>query len=196
MSTVSGSKSELLYIKNMVYTSCKLFLKEKFEDLGLIVKEISLGKVHIIHPKKRISHEAITSMLSHYGFELVHSREDRIIEEIKIAVIELVHHLNNVDSIVRKSDYLVEKMGLSYQYLSKIFSEHEHHTLEKYIILQKIERIKHLLDSEEFTLSEIAYRMDYSSVQYLSNQFKSITGMTVSEYKESDRSSKRGIESL
>ena len=107
-----------------------------------------------------------------------------------------MHHLNNVDSIVRKSDYLVEKLGLSYQYLSKIFSEHEHHTLEKYIILQKIERIKHLLDSEEFTLSEIAYRMDYSSVQYLSNQFKSITGMTVSEYKESDRSSKRGIESL
>jgi YesN/AraC family two-component response regulator len=180
----------------MVCNCSKLFLKEKFEELGLIVTDISLGKAHIIHPKKRISHEAIHSMLVYYGFELVHSREDRIVEEIKVAVIELIHDLNNVDSIVRKSDYLVEKMGLSYQYLSKIFSEHEHQTLEKYIILQKIERIKHLLDSEEFTLSEIAYRMDYSSVQYLSNQFKSITGMTVSEYRESDRSSKIGIESL
>ena len=196
MITQSDINSELLYIKNMVCNCCKMFLKEKFEELGLIVKEISLGKVQVIHPSKRVSHEGIDSMLRHYGFELVHTREDRIVEELKVAVIELVHHLNNVNSIVRKSDYIVEKLGLSYQYLSKVFSEHEHHTLEKYIILQKIERIKHLIDSDEFTLSEIAYMMDYSSVQYLSNQFKSITGMTVSQYKESDRSSKVGIESL
>ena len=180
----------------MVCNICKLFLQEKFEELGLVVKEITLGKVHIIHPYKKISHATIKSMLNKYGFELVYSREDRIVEEIKIAVIELVHQLNNVDSIVRKSDYLVEKLGFSYQYLSKLFSEHESHTLERYIILQKIERIKQLIDSEEFTLSEIAYMMDYSSVQYLSNQFKSTTGITVSQYKESDGSSKLGIESI
>lgn len=196
MDTPSDNNSELLYIKNMVCSCCKVFLKEKFEDLGLIVKEISLGKVRIIQPLPRVSQEAISGMLAHYGFDLVHHREDRIVEEIKVAVVELVHHLNNVDSIVRKSDYIVEKLGLSYQYLSKVFSEHEEHTLEKYVILQKIERIKHLIDSEEFTLSEIAYMMDYSSVQYLSNQFKSITGITVSRYKESDRSSKRGIENI
>ena len=135
-------------------------------------------------------------MLQFYGFEIIHSKEDRIVEEIKLAVTELIHDLNNVDSIVRKSDYIVEKLGLSYPYLSKIFSEHEHKTLEKYIILQKIERIKYLIDTDDFTLSEIAFMMDYSSVQYLSNQFKSITGMTVSQYKEDYQKTKIGIDKL
>lgn len=196
MTTGVGYKTETIFIKNMVCNCTKLFLKEKFERLGLTVIEISLGKVKFINPLNKVSHESISGMLNYYGFELIHSREDRIVEEIKIAVIELVHHLNNVDSIIRKSDYIVEKLGLSYQYISKVFSEHEHQTLEKYIINQKVERIKHLIDSDEFTLSEIAYMMDYSSVQYLSNQFKTITGMTVSQYKESDKTSKQGIEQL
>ena len=164
--------------------------------MGFVVNDIALGKIQVFQPAKPVSHETINEMLKGYGFELAYNRDDRIIGEIKIAVIELIHQLNNVDSIVRKSDYIVEKIGLSYPYLSKVFSEHEHQTLEKYIILQKIERIKHLIDNGEYTLSEIAYMMDYSSVQYLSNQFKSITGMTVSEYKESDRSSKTGIDHI
>jgi len=194
MEDTGQNTTEILYIKNMVCNSCKLFLKEKFEALGFVVNDIILGKIQVIHPAKHVSHEVINDMLKSYGFELVYNRDDRIISEIKIAVIELIHHLNNVDSIVRKSDYIVEKIGLSYPYLSKVFSDHEHQTLEKYMIHQKIERIKHMIDSGEYTLSEIAYMMDYSSVQYLSNQFKSITGMTVSEYKESDRSSKIGID--
>ena len=104
--------------------------------------------------------------------------------------------MNNVDSVVRKSDYLVEKLGYSYPYLSKIFNSHEPVTLEKYIILQKIERIKQLIDNEDFTLSEIAFMMDYSSVQYLSNQFRKITGMSVSEYKASDRSAKKPLDRI
>jgi AraC family transcriptional regulator len=188
--------SETIYIKNMVCDSSKLFLKEKFEMLGLIVVEISLGKVQVIHPDKRISLESIDDMLRYYGFEIAYNREDRIVEQIKIAVVELIHDLNNVDSIVRKSDYIVEKLGLSYPYISKLFSEHEHKTLEKYIILQKIERIKHLIDTEDFTLSEIAYMMDYSSVQYLSNQFKAITGMTVSQYKTDPQKTKTGLDHL
>jgi len=196
MEDSSQNSTEVLFIKNMVCNSCKLFLKEKFEALGFVVKDIALGKIQVVQPAKPVSHEAINEMLKGYGFELAHNRDDRIISEIKMAVIELIHHLNNVDSIVRKSDYIVEKIGLSYPYLSKIFSDHEHQTLEKYMILQKIERIKHLIDNGEYTLSEIAYMMDYSSVQYLSNQFKAITGMTVSDYKESDRTSKKGIDQL
>ncbi|MBN2615144.1 MAG: helix-turn-helix transcriptional regulator [Bacteroidales bacterium] len=188
--------SETLYIRNMVCESSKLFLKEKFEALGFVVLDISLGKVLIQHPEKKVSLESVDDMLVYYGFEIIHSKEDRIVEEIKRAVTELIHDLNNVDSIVRKSDYIVEKLGLSYPYLSKIFSEHEHKTLEKYIILQKIERIKYLIDTEDFTLSEIAFMMDYSSVQYLSNQFKSITGMTVSQYKEDNQKTKIGIDKL
>ena len=188
--------SETIYIKNMLCDTSKLFLQEKFEYLGFIVLEISLGKIMVRHPAKRISMETIDDMLHYYGFEIAFNREDRIVEQLKIAVVELIHDLNNVDSIVRKSDYIVEKLGLSYPYLSKLFSEHEHKTLEKYIILQKIERIKHLIDTEEFTLSEIAYMMDYSSVQYLSNQFKTITGMTVSQYKEDILKKKTGIDRL
>ncbi len=187
---------EELFVKNM-FCRCSIFLiKEKLEYLGLSVIDITLGKVKVKHGVKPITNEAINNMLVRYGFELIHSREDRIVEQIKIAVIELIHHLNNVDSLVRKSDYLVEKLGLSYQYLSKVFSEHEQQTLEKFIVLQKIERIKHLLDTEEFTLSEISYMMDYSSVHYLSSQFKAITGMTVSQYKDSDRLSKRAIDEI
>ncbi len=180
----------------MLCDSNKLFLKEKFEALGFIVVEISLGNVQVVHPAKKVSLESIDDMLHYYGFEIAYNREERIVEQIKIAVVELIHDLNNVDSIVRKSDYIVEKLGLSYPYLSKLFSEREHKTLEKYIILQKIERIKHLIDTEDFTLSEIAYMMDYSSVQYLSNQFKAITGMTVSQYKADPRRIKTSIDRL
>jgi AraC-like DNA-binding protein len=127
---------------------------------------------------------------------VIDSREMIMVEQIKQAVIELIHHMNNVDSVVRKSDYLVEKLGYSYQHLSKTFSAYETITLERYIILQKIERIKQLIDNDEFTLSEIAFMMDYSSVQYLSNQFHKTTGMTVSEYKVSDHSSKKPIDKL
>lgn len=196
MSNSKEPYSEVLFIKNMFCQSCLLLLKEKFEAIGITVKKMTLGQVEIATPKNPNAYELIDNILTLYGFELVHNREDQIVEKIKLAVIELIHHLNNTDSIIRKSDYLVEKLGLSYQYLSKLFSEKEHITLEKYIILHKIERIKHLIDEENLTLSEIAYLMDYSSVQYLSNQFKAITGITVSQYKESDRSSKKAIDRL
>jgi YesN/AraC family two-component response regulator len=91
--------------------------------------------------------------------------------------------MNNADSIARKSDYLVEKLNISYQRMSKLFSKHEQITLERYIILNKMEKIKALIDSNDYSFSEIAYLMDYSSVQYLSNQFKKETGISFSDYK-------------
>jgi AraC family transcriptional regulator len=188
--------TETVHIKNMVCNCCKLFLKEKLEERGIIVHEITLGKARITYDSSAISHEGINSILSKYGFSLLENREDKLVGEIKIAVIELIHHLNNVNSIVRKSDYLVEKLGFSYPYLSKVFSEHENSTLEKYIILQKIERIKHLLKEEDYSLSEIAYMMDYSSVQYLSNQFKKVTGVTVSQFRSGSEISMKGIEEI
>jgi len=96
----------------------------------------------------------------------------------------LVHYANNNNSIIRNSDYLVDKIGKSYQYLSSLFVEYENRTLEKFIIAHKIERTKVLLLQNEMSLSEIAYQMGYSSVQYLSNQFKKTTGITVSEFKK------------
>ena len=104
--------------------------------------------------------------------------------------------MNNTDSIMRKSEYIVEKLSLNYRYLSKLFSTYESITLERYIILNKIEKIKELIDNEEYTLSELSYMMDYSSVQHLSNQFKKETGMSVTEYKQSNRSIRKPLEEL
>jgi AraC-like DNA-binding protein len=180
----------------MVCHCCLRVIREELEKAGVTVLEITLGKAMVSFDPEMVTHEEIRAVLNGLGTDLIEGREHRLVEEIKLAVIELIHQMNNVDSMVRKAEYLVEKTGLSYAYLSRIFSSHENITLEKFIILHKIERIKELIDQEEFTLSEIAYMMDYSSVQYLSNQFKHMTGMTVSEYKESDRSSKRPLDRL
>lgn len=185
-----------IFIRNMVCSSCVLFLREKFESEGIKVHEISLGKARISFNEDKHSLESINELMGHYGFGLLENKDEKLVAEIKIAVVELIHHLNNMNSIVRKSDYMVEKLGYSYPHLSKVFAEHEGTTLEKYVIHQKIERIKHLLDEEEYSLSEIAYMMDYSSVQYLSNQFRKITGITVSQYKSGSEITKKGIDRI
>lgn len=175
--------TENIRIKNMVCNSCIKLIKLTFEKNEIQVDKIFLGQAQITYDENKISKNQIQLLLQDDGFELISDRETHIVEEIKHAVIDLVHHMNNIDSIVRKSEYLVEKLGMSYQQISKIFSKHENITLEKYTILQKIERIKALIDNDEYTLSEIAYMMDYSSVQHLSAQFKTITNLTVTEYK-------------
>jgi AraC-like DNA-binding protein len=171
-----------------------MLLRERLENAGIVVDHIQPGKITISYDPAVHGSESVSGIIEGIGMEVLENREKLLVERIKQSVIELIHHLNNVDSIVRKSDYLVEKLGYSYQHLSKTFSALEPVTLERYVILQKIERIKELIDNGEFTLSEIAFMMDYSSVQYLSNQFHKITGMTVSDYKASDRSSKKPID--
>lgn len=184
-----------LYIRNMMCSCSLMVVRHLLEQKSIQVLDICLGKVRVFY-EGDFPDDEFDRLLQPYGLSVLKKREEQLISQIKVAVIELVHEMNNVDSIVRKSDYLVEKLNLSYPYLSKLFSDHEHITLEKYIILQKIERIKHLLDSDEYSLSEIAYMMDYSSVQYLSNQFRQITGMTVSQYKKSDGQSKVPIDTI
>ena len=180
----------------MVCRCCIHMVREHLERAGLIVEEINLGRATISYDEQKVTFGDIRRILNAIGTDIIEDRDKRLVEQIKLAVIEIIHHMNNVDSIARKSDYIVEKLGLSYAYLSRIFSTHEHITLEKYVILNKIERIKELIDQDEFTLSEIAFMMDYNSVQYLSNQFKHNTGMTVSDYRHSDRSSKKSIDNL
>jgi len=188
--------TETLVIKNMVSNCCLILLKERLLGIGLKVHDISLGSVTVSYNNKNISLENIRSVIRSIGMDILESREHQLVEQIKIAIIELIHQMNNVDSIARKADYLVEKLGYSYPYLSRLFSSIEPITLEKYTILQKIERIKELILSEEFTLSEIAFMMDYSSVQYLSNQFKKITGVSVSEFKNSPLQYKKSLDKL
>jgi YesN/AraC family two-component response regulator len=189
-------KKEIINIRNMLCSCCITVVKLEFEKAGIDILEIRPGYAKIEFDGDQINLDEIEKLLNKHSMGLIKTREQQIVDQIKTAVIELIHHSNNINSIMRKSDYLVEKLAMSYQQLSKIFSKYENTTLEKYIIKNKIERIKELIDSNEYSLSEIAYMMDYSSVQYLSNQFKKETGMSVSEYKKSDKKSKKSVDEL
>ena len=173
-----------LQIKNMVSTSCVRIVKEDLERTGFIkVVQIKLGEVEIFYDAQVIGLQVIDTLLKRNGFELIQDNSAKLVEQIKSAVIEHVFYGSNTNSLIRNSDYLSDRLHHPYPYLSKVFSEKTGSTLEKYIILIKIEKIKELITYDQLSLSEISYMMGYSSVQYLSNQFKQITGYSVSEYK-------------
>jgi AraC family transcriptional regulator len=167
----------------MVCDCCMIVVKNILESNQIVVESIEPGKASILYNNDKTDLSEIDRILSTVGLRIIKNQEEITVDKLKQAVFDLIHRMNNVNSIVQKSDYLVEKMGISYQQLSKLFSRYHTITLEKYIILNKIERIKELIDQGEFTLTEIAYMMDYSSVHYLSNQFKKYTGFSVSDYK-------------
>lgn len=173
-----------IHIKNMVCNRCIKVVKEELENLGYQVNSIILGEA-TIQTTDKINFNLINKVLTENGFELIDSRQSRIIEKIKITIIETIRNmaegkLNDISF----TDLLQENLNFSYQYLSTLFSSSEGITIEKYIILQKIEKVKELIVYDELSFSEIAYRLGYSSVQHLSNQFKKITGLTPSHFKK------------
>lgn len=188
--------TSVLSIKNMVCSCCIRVIREDFEKAGVIVEKIKLGEVVISYDPEKISFLQIEKIVNQDGFELITDKEKLLVEQIKLAVIELIHYYNNANSLIRNSDYIIEKLGYTYQYLSTIFSKQENITLEKYIILQKIEKVKELLAFDNYTLSEISFMMGYSSVQYLSNQFKLITGVSVSDYKKNKNVERKPLNDL
>jgi AraC-like DNA-binding protein len=153
------------------------------EEHDIAVDDIGLGEATVSFDEDAIDLDTIASLLEKEDFELLMDKDKQLIQQLKSAVIDLVHH-STFNAMIRNSDFLVEKFNLSYQYISSIFSKQEGITLEKYIIHQKIEKAKELIQYGELTLSEIAFMMGYSSVQYLSTQFKSVTGVSVSEFKK------------
>jgi len=174
-----------LIIKNMNCHCCGKLLVRILEDAGVEIISLLPVGVELRFDPEKITHDKIVSLIEQDGFELAHDKEDQLVERIKIAIIDLVHH-STYNAMVRNSDYLVGKFNLSYQHISTIFSKHEHITLEKFIIRQKIEKVKELIQQGDLNLSEIAYMMGYSSVQYLSTQFKTVTGISVSDFKKSN----------
>jgi len=172
-------KRNILHIKNMVCNRCIKVVKEELEKLGITVLNISLGEVEVLKPINKQSLEKVKNVLLNNGFELIENQKVKLIEAIKKTIIESIYS-NSVDNNGKKnfSDLIVEKIGKDYHYLSVLFSSQESITIEQYYILQKIERAKELLKYGELTLSEIAYRLNYSSVQHLSNQFKKVTGFS------------------
>jgi AraC-like DNA-binding protein len=184
-----------IHIKNMVCHRCKLAVDAEIRKSGYHPQQIELGEVSIEEELNAEQLEALDTRLKHLGFELIDDKKSRLVEKIKNVIVQLVHH--NTDTLsTNLSSYLADQLHYEYNYLSNLFSETEGTTIEKYYISQKIEKVKELLIYDELTLSQIAYRLGYSSVAYLSNQFKKETGLTPSHFKHIKDNKRRNIEEL
>ncbi len=179
-------------VRNMHCDCCLKLLKIEFERIGADIIKGKLGDVSVAFDSDKTSYESVEQIFTSNGFEIILDKETALVEEIKRVVIELVHH-STFNAMVRNSDFLVSRFDKTYQHLSTVFSKHEKITLEKFIILQRIEKVKELIQTDEQSLSEIAFMMGYSSVQYLSTQFKQITGYSVTEYKALPEKERKGV---
>ena len=172
-----------LHIKNMVCQRCLDTVKDILDQLGIEVLNLQLGEVKI---KKEIVanlRQELKQKLSARGFELLEDPKSALISKIKSLIIEQIHHSDQYLNL-NFSDYLADRLRHDYNYLSRLFSGVEGITIERFVVTQKIERVKELLFYNQLTLSEIAFQMNYSSVAYLSAQFKKETGMTPSQFKK------------
>ncbi len=173
----------VLYVKYMVSARCKLFVKEELKKMGFHCVIVDLGVFEIpgeISPEQR---RCLEARLRTAGLELIEDKKHILIEKIKQIIIEMVHYSDEVPK-VNYSDYISEKLCYDYTYLSNIFSETQGVTIQQFIILHKIERVKELLHYNELNLTEISYKLHYSSVAHLSNQFKKVTGQSPSLFKK------------
>lgn len=174
-----------LYIRNMVCNRCIMVVSNDLNKLGLDVRSITLGEAIIGGELSRAMLEKVKLALEKDGFELIEDRRVKTIEQIKLAVLNLVRSDSlETDTGEKNSAYIARQLGQEYAGLSTLFSSLEGVTIEQYIILQKIERVKELLMYGELTSSEISYKLRYSSVQHLSNQFKKVTGLTPTQFKK------------
>ncbi|GGA76927.1 hypothetical protein GCM10008015_16910 [Flavobacterium palustre] len=172
-----------------------MVVQNEMDKLNLAVKNIKLGEVVFENELSEEQKTTIDKALSPLGFELIDDKKSRIIEKIKNTIIQLVHHQ---DSGLRNnlSEVLSNELHHDYNYLSNLFSEIEGTTIEKYFISQKIERVKELLVYDQLSLSEIAFQLNYSSVAYLSNQFKKVTGLTPSYFKQIKENKRKPLDQL
>ncbi|UCE01152.1 MAG: AraC family transcriptional regulator [Chloroflexota bacterium] len=167
----------------MVCDRCIRVVRDELTALGLEIHSIELGKAIIDETVSRPDMNKVRKVLDQNGFELLEDQKAQLVDRIKTHVLDLIQH-DKLEYLQEKiSGSIAREVGRNYQYLSALFSETVGITIEKYIILQKIERIKELLAYNELTISEIAHRLGYSSVQHLSNQFKTITGLSPSHFK-------------
>lgn len=182
-----------IYIKNMVCNRCKLVVTGMFKKIGIENANVEMGKVSFSDELNPDQFAILRNYLEEVGFEIIDNQRSKIIESIKKTIIELVwDKITEVN--VKYSVYLEQKIGKDYNYLSNLFSASEGQTIEKYIICQKIERVKELLVYEQWNLNEIAFELGYSSVSHLSNQFKKLTGLTPTHFKEFGFSRRKSID--
>ncbi len=188
--------STTLHIKNMVCNRCIKVVKEEFAKLNLKIEEIELGKVKVSSILSNDKIIEIRTVLLEEGFELIDDKKSKLIDRIKTIIIEKIHYAESgVDSKIT-SDIISKELGHDYSYLSNLFSSVEGITIEKYMIHQKIEKVKELLVYGELSLNDISYQLGYSSVQHLSNQFKKVTGLSPSHFKKLKESKRKPLDEV
>jgi len=184
-----------LAIKNMVCDRCIKVVRDELEAQGLTVNHLELGAAEIVGDLSPVQEKAVKERLEINGFELLQELRLVLVEHIKKLVIDEVQHLKgNKPKHQNFSDYLSEKCGYEYSYLSHLFSSVTGQTIERYVISQKIEKVKEWLSYDELTLSEIAWRLDYSSAAHLGNQFKKETGQTPGQFKKGAAEGRKALD--
>ncbi len=184
-----------LYIKYMVSNRCKVAVKDELKKLGLHYIMVNLGEVEIMEDLSEEEWERVKTALFSIGFELIDDKRSVLIERIKNTIIEMIYHSNEVIK-TKFSNYLSKKLNYNYTYLANLFSEVQGITIEQFIISHKIEKIKELIIYGELNITEIAWKMNYSSVAHLSNQFKKIAGLSPSHFKQLKEKKRRPIDEI
>jgi AraC family transcriptional regulator len=186
-----------LQVKNMVCDRCIKVVREELDTLGIRPSHIALGEIETEKDLDETQLAQVKQALEENGFELLDNKRAALVEHIKTLIIEEVQYLKgNKPAALNFSDYLSQKTGYEYSYLSNLFSSETGQTVEQYIIAQKIEKVKEWLSYNELSLSEMAWRLSYSSAAHLSNQFKKITGMTPGEFKKSNTLPRKALDQV
>ena len=172
-----------LFIKYMVSNRCKMLVKEELKKLGLHFMVVDLGEVDIMETLTLYQRSQLKEALLESGLELMDDKKAVLIEKIKTVIINMVHHSDEIPKM-NFSNFLSEKLNQDYTYLSNLFSEVQGTTIEHFIIAHKTERIKELIIYDELNITEIAWKMNYSSVAHLSSQFKKVTGLSPTHFKQ------------
>ncbi len=185
-----------LNIKNMVCPRCIESVTRVMDDNGFKIRSIKLGEVVIEEDPDNTQLDQLGASLKSIGFELLSDKKSRIVNQLKSEIIKMIHYDDDLGASDTISSRLSQNLGIDYSYLSKLFSEVEGLTIEKYVILQKVEKVKELLVYDELSISEIAYKLNYSSSQHLSRQFKSTTGLTPTEFKSATHQRRLSLDQL
>ncbi|WP_150451823.1 helix-turn-helix domain-containing protein [Arenibacter lacus] len=183
-----------ILVKNMVCNRCITFLEQEFQKVGLRVDSIVLGEI-VYEEKEGIGAAVIEDLLRRNGFELIKDTGEILVEQIKLALLEAVDQLD-ANSEENLSSYLSKRLNKEYSVLSKLFSKLEGVTIERYYIHLKIEKAKELIQLQQLNFSEIAYSLNYKSSSHLASQFKSMTGMSMSDYKNSQQWGRKPLDQI
>ena len=178
----------------MVCDRCIETVQSIFQNEKLDIKHIELGKVVLNNELSSQQISKISKLLSARGFELLQDKKQKTVDEIKTEIIKIIHHNKDINDNINISEHISKLLGRDYSYLSNLFSVLEGTTIEKFIINQKIEKTKELLDYRELTLNEISFQLGYSSVQHLSNQFKKNTGLSPSQFRKIQEKRRKSLD--